>query len=90
MYRVSDHAGNQLYTFDQPDFNMKEFLSNMVIRWQYLPESTIYLVWLQARNRSGSNGNFDFNKDFNNLFDEKPYNVFLLTMSFRLGEIALL
>ena len=86
MYRVSDQAGSQLYTFDQPDFNMKEFLSNMVVRWEYLPGSTIYLVWSQTRNQSVSNGNFNFNNDLTKLFDEKPYNVFLLKMSFRLGK----
>lgn len=86
IYRVSDQAGNQLYTFDQPDFNVKEFLSNMVVRWEYLPGSTIYLVWSQTRNQSVSNGSFNFNNDLTKLFDEKPYNVFLLKMSFRLGK----
>ena len=86
MYRVSDETGNELYTFDQPDFNMKEFLSNMVVRWEYLPGSTIYLVWSQTRNQSVSDGNFNFNSDLAKLFDDKPYNVFLLKMSFRLGK----
>jgi hypothetical protein len=86
QYRVSDQVGSQLYTFDQPDFNVKEFLSNMVVRWEYLPGSTIYLVWSQTRNQSVSNGNFNFNNDLTKLFDEKPYNIFLLKMSFRLGK----
>lgn len=86
IYRVSDQSGNQLYTFDQPDFNMKEFLSNMVVRWEYLPGSTIYLVWSQTRNQSVSDGDFNLNNDFKTLFDDKPYNVFLLKMSFRLGK----
>ncbi len=86
QYRVSDQAGSQLYTFDQPDFNVKEFLSNMVVRWEYLPGSTIYLVWSQTRNQSVSDGNFNLHNDFTTLFDDKPYNVFLLKMSFRLGK----
>ena len=86
QYRVSDQAGNQLYTFDQPDFNVKEFLSNMVVRWEYLPGSTIYLVWSQTRNQSVSDGNFNLHNDITTLFDDKPYNVFLLKMSFRLGK----
>lgn len=86
LYRVSDQSGNQLYTFDQPDFNVKEFLSNMVVRWEYLPGSTIYLVWSQTRDQSVSNGNFNLHNDFKTLFDDKPYNVFLLKMSFRLGK----
>ena len=86
QYQVSDQAGNKLYSFDQPDFNVKEFLSNMVVRWEYLPGSTIYLVWSQTRNQSISNGNFDFQNDLTKLFDNKPYNVFLLKMSFRIGR----
>lgn len=86
LYEVSDQSGSSLYTFDQPDFNVKVFLSNMVVRWEYLPGSTIYLVWSQTRNQSVANGIFNFNKDMTALFDEKPYNVFLLKMSFRIGH----
>lgn len=86
LYQVSDLLGNSLYTFDQPDFNVKEFLSNMVVRWEYLPGSTLYLVWSQTRSLSVTNGIFNFNKDMTALFDEKPYNVFLLKISFRLGR----
>jgi hypothetical protein len=86
IYKVSDASGNFLYSFDQPDFNVKEFLSNMVLRWEYRPGSTIFLVWSQTRNQSVSNGNFNFHNNLTNLFDDKPYNVFLLKMSFRLGR----
>jgi hypothetical protein len=86
MYHVSDQSGNPLYSFDQPNFNVKEFLSNMVVRWEYLPGSTIYLVWSQTRSQSVSNGNFNFRNDLTDLFDNKPYNVFLLKISFRLGR----
>lgn len=86
IYNVSDPGGTQLYSFDQPDFNIKEFLSNMVVRWEYLPGSTIYLVWSQTRSQSVSNGAFNFRNDLGDLFRNKPYNVFLLKMSFRLGR----
>ena len=86
QYMINDLLGNELYRFDQPDFNMKEFLSNMVIRWEYLPGSTIYLVWSQTRNQSVSDGNFNLHSDLTRLFDNKPYNVFLLKLSFRIGR----
>lgn len=86
VYRVSGNGGTELYTFDQPDFNVKEFLSNMVVRWEYLPGSTLYLVWSQHRDQSVSNGEFNFRSDFKDLFDDKPYNVFLVKLSFRLGR----
>ncbi|MBV5314599.1 MAG: carbohydrate binding family 9 domain-containing protein [Prolixibacteraceae bacterium] len=85
-YAVSSQGGNLLYSFDQPDFNVKEFLSNMVVRWEYKPGSTIFLVWSQTRNHSITSGNFNFRNDLTDLFDNKPYNVFLLKMSFRLGR----
>ncbi len=85
-YHISDPSGNELYTFGKPDFNIKEFLSNMVVRWEYLPGSTIYLVWSQTRSQSTSTGNFQLNNNLTDLFDTKPYNVFLLKMSFRIGR----
>lgn len=32
-----------------PDFNEKILNANIVFRWEYLPASTVYLVWTQAR-----------------------------------------
>ncbi|HLN73925.1 MAG TPA: DUF5916 domain-containing protein, partial [Prolixibacteraceae bacterium] len=86
IYQVSAPAGNLLYTFDQPDFNIKEFLSNMVIRWEYIPGSTLYLVWSQTRHHNISEGEFDFKNDMTALFNNRPYNVFLMKMSIRLGR----
>jgi len=86
QYMVNDPLGKEIYRFDKPDFNVKEFLSNMVLRWEYLPGSTIYLVWSQTRNQSVSDGRFNFQSDLNRLFQDKPYNVFLLKLSFRIGR----
>jgi hypothetical protein len=86
QYMVSDLSGNNLYSFDQPDFNVKAFLSNMVVRWEYKPGSTIFLVWSQNRNESVANGNFNLADDMRDLFNNKPYNVFLLKASFRIGR----
>ena len=86
QYQVSDQAGNPLYRFNQPDFNVKEFLSNMVVKWEYMPGSIFYLVWSQTRSNSTSNGSFDIQNDMTKLFENKPYNVFLLKLSFRIGR----
>jgi hypothetical protein len=73
-------------TFDQPDFNVKEFLSNMVIRWEYNPGSTLYLVWSQNREASVNDGSFDFGRDVDRLFSSKANNIFLVKLSYRLGR----
>ncbi len=87
MYRIDDNlSGSADYSFDKPDFNVKEFLSNLVVRWEYRPGSTLYLVWSQTRSESRDNGSFDFSRDVDRLFNEKPHDVFLLKLSYRIGK----
>ena len=74
------------YTFEKPDFNISEFLHNFVVRWEFLPGSTAYLVWSQQREYFSDSGVFDLGQQASDLFaDNKPYNVFLLKLSYRFG-----
>jgi hypothetical protein len=86
-YRIDENLdGVTDYTFDKPDFNVKEFLSNLVVRWEYRPGSTFYLVWSQTRSGFKNDGAFDFINDVDHLFSESATNVFLLKFSYRLGR----
>ena len=74
------------YRFNVPDFNVSEWLSNLVIRWEFLPGSTAYLVWSQSRDHFRANGEFDTWNNLNELFtSKKANNIFLLKISYRLG-----
>jgi hypothetical protein len=76
------------YGFDKPDFNVQYFLSNLVIRWEYNPGSSIFLVWSQTRDGSNESGDMDLANNMSNLFnrgDNKPHNVFLIKFSYRFG-----
>lgn len=87
MYQVDDNRDGIVdYSFDKPDFNVKEFLSNLVLRWEYKPGSTIYLVWSQNRSGYENIGKFDFNHDIKKLFDQHPQDVFLVKFSYRIGR----
>ena len=48
-----DLDGNVDFTFDNPDFNFIQFRSNLVVRWEYIPGSEIFLVWSQDISQSG-------------------------------------
>ena len=89
MYYIDeDENGTTDYSFEMSDFNVKEFLSNLVVRWEYNPGSSVYLVWSQNRNNYNTNGNLDVMNDLGDLFDseaEKPHNVFLVKFSYRFG-----
>ncbi|HEX3234703.1 MAG TPA: DUF5916 domain-containing protein, partial [Gemmatimonadales bacterium] len=73
------------YTFANPDFNQKNFNLNMVWRWEYRPGSTIYLVWTQARDVPGTNGNVALGSGLDALFQGPATNVLLGKVSYRFG-----
>ncbi|MBE0676839.1 MAG: hydrolase, partial [Bacteroidales bacterium] len=85
-YEVNeDGIGPVDYSFGKPDFNIQEFLSNLVIRWEYNPGSTVYLVWSQTRSNFTDVSAFMPGENLGDLFDVKPYNVFLIKFSYRFG-----
>jgi hypothetical protein len=64
-------------------FNVKEFRSNLVLRWEYRPGSTLFLVWTQGRNhREDLEGDRTFKGDLDELFRMYPRNTFLLKVSY--------
>lgn len=74
------------YSFGNPDFTVSEFLHNLVVRWEFLPGSTAYLVWSQTRDYSTDDGIFDFSTQADALFGHtRPHNVFLVKFSYRFG-----
>jgi hypothetical protein len=81
-YQVTD-GPSLSYALDNPDFNIKEFKSNFVARWEYVPGSTLYIVWSQGRSRYDSNGEFDISRDMKDMFDIHPHDIFLIKFSYR-------
>lgn len=86
QYNVYENHNQQPdYIFDNPDFSFRQFRSNLVIRWEYLPGSTLFLVWSQGRTHSVSDGSFSYANDIQDLFSTKATNVFLIKLSYWLG-----
>jgi hypothetical protein len=42
-------AGTSTFTLKNRDFNVRSFRSNVVLRWEWRPGSTMYAVWQQNR-----------------------------------------
>lgn len=85
QYRVDlDGNGMHEFEFTKPDFNFGQFRSNMVIRWEYIPGSTVFLVWTRERN-----GDFyeddegKFYRPYRFDFPDKAYNIFLMKFTYR-------
>ncbi|HSP81844.1 MAG TPA: DUF5916 domain-containing protein, partial [Myxococcaceae bacterium] len=46
---VEVRDGTSSFLLENPDFNLRSFRSNVVLRWEWSPGSTLFLVWQQRR-----------------------------------------
>jgi hypothetical protein len=66
-----------------PGFNSKQFNSNVVVRWEYRPASTLFVVWQQGRAQEDRHrGTFETRRDLNDLFDALSSNTVLVKLSY--------
>lgn len=86
-YAVDENRDGKIdYRFENPNFNFNEFLSNLVLRWEYQPGSVIYLVWSQSRQYTSEAGKFDLSHNLDGLYNlEKPNNTIMLKFSYRIA-----
>jgi hypothetical protein len=80
-----DHDGAYDYAFNTPDFNYIQFRSNLVVRWEYVPGSEVYLVWSQG---NVPNAYSDLSTPlarslYENVIDQRPQNIFLVKFTYR-------
>lgn len=84
-YIDENRDGTPDYNFAKPDFNAMFLNSNLVARWEYRPGSVVFLVWSQGRSQYDTNGEFMMHRDFSDIFEIHPHNVFLIKFSYRFG-----
>jgi hypothetical protein len=78
--------GTASFRFDDPDFNVRSLRGNAVLRWEYRPGSTVFLVWQQQRSEARFTGDFDLTRDADGIFRDPPDNIFLIKMTYWLGR----
>lgn len=74
------------FTINNPDFNFRSLRGNAVLRWEYRPGSTLFLVWNQIRTDNAAVGDFSFTRDRQALFGARPDNIFVVKMNYYLGR----
>ena len=77
-YRSYAYSGNA-------DFNIRSFRTTNVLRWEYRPGSTLFVVWQQNKSDSVEYGDFRFGRDFNGVFSAPTNNTFLIKFSYWLN-----
>ena len=79
--------GDPAVAGDPGGFNVQEFRSNVVFRWEYRPGSTLFLVWSQGRDGSAAvEGTRSFAGDLGDLFGRRANDTFLVKVSYWLAR----
>jgi Domain of unknown function (DUF5916)/Carbohydrate family 9 binding domain-like len=83
-YLVDENSDSKVdYSFSDPNFSFVQFRSNLVMRWEYIPGSEIYLVWSQGVTGFGDTKETLTRNINNQILDKKPENTFLIKATYR-------
>ncbi len=74
--------GSATFTLRNNDFNVRSFRSNLVLRWEWRPGSTLYVVWQQDRRVEERIGERIFADDLFRSFTAPGRNFFVVKTSF--------
>jgi len=74
------------YAYDRsPDFKVLSFRTTNVMRWEYKPGSTLFVVWQQGREGLGRPSEYQFGRDFGDIFNTPASNAFLVKLAYWLN-----
>jgi hypothetical protein len=79
-YQVTD--GPETFAVDRDDFGELSFRSNVVLRWEFRPGSTLYLVWQQNRSGQDAPGRFVRPRSLWDSFGASGENFFAVKISY--------
>lgn len=65
------------FAYGKPDFRLRSLRSNVVLRWEYRPGSTLFLVWNQGRSHRAADPRFRPLQDLGGIFGDDMQNVLL-------------
>ncbi len=81
-YLVREASGGKSYSFTNPDFNVLELRSNLVLRWEYRPGAALFVVWSQGRGDNTGRDEFDLGSGFRDLMRLPATHVFLVKFTY--------
>jgi hypothetical protein len=80
-----DGDGGPDLDVDDPDFNSRQFRSNVVMRWEYRPGSALFVAWSQSRDGFDADGSFALGRDARKLFGGRGSNTVMVKLSHWIG-----
>ena len=74
------------FTFRTPDRTLRSLRGTSVLRWEYRPGATLFVVWTQAREESLRTPGFRGASELPDVFSLAPENVFLVKLNYWLSR----
>jgi hypothetical protein len=80
------HASyNGTYSFDKPDFDLRQLRSTVVLRWEYRPGSTVFAIWSHGQTSTLDDGRFRLGNDLSGLIHAPAENVVMVKANYWIG-----
>jgi hypothetical protein len=71
--------------FSNPDFNVRSLRSTAVLRWEYRPGSTLFVVWSHGRGERLEHGGFDLRRGVDGLMGLDGTNILMVKLNYWLN-----
>jgi len=81
-----DRNGTADVDLGNPNFTYLSFRSNAVLRWEYRPGSTLFLVWQHGRSDFSNTGEFNLGQSMRDLARSEAANTFVVKFTYWLGR----
>jgi hypothetical protein len=80
-----DRNGTADFSFAEPDFRVLSLRTNTVLRWEFLPGSTLFVVWQQNREDRFKDSALDYVTGFRDALTATGTNVVAVKVAYWLG-----
>jgi hypothetical protein len=74
-----------MYSFDRPDFDLRQLRSTVVLRWEYRPGSTVFAIWSHGQTSTADDGRFQLGHDLSGLLKADEENLVMIKANYWIG-----
>jgi len=80
-YDIDPGDGGAAFSLGNPDFNFKSLRLNMVLRWEYSPGSTFFVVWTRDKTNFDHPGQMEVGRDIRSLLDAEGDDIVMVKLT---------
>jgi uncharacterized protein DUF5916/cellulose/xylan binding protein with CBM9 domain len=86
LARPSSFDFDPVVLLENPDFNNKSLKGNVVLRWEYIRGSTLFVAWNMSTSDKSRPGVFNARRDLGDAFGGAGTHAFLVKMTYWLSQ----